>query len=225
MFAAPYSFVAYTEPVANGKLTGSRICIDPGHPSENGIGAAVSGATEVGIAWRVALRLRDLIRVCGGIVILTKSREREYVTNQRRAEIANRAHADLMVRLHCDDAPGATEITTYCPDREGTAPDGFRGPVLAVRAASRHAAQPFHAALVRSLADVLADRGCLTDRQTAIGARQGALTGSIRSEVPVVLVEMCVLSSAHDRAFITRPDGEERLARALLAGVIAALRG
>ena len=34
--------------------------------------------------------------------------------------------------------------------------------------------------------------GVKTDRQTAIGGKQGALTGSVFSEVPVVTVEMLV---------------------------------
>jgi len=204
-------------------LVGKLICIDPGHPSENGIGAATGKLTEVGIAWRVAELLRDRIEQAGGKVAMTKHREREYVTNRRRAEIANEFHADLMLRLHCDDAPGVSGIATYYPDREGVAADGFRGPSLAVREASEKLAKSFHTAMITELAGALADRGLLTDRQTAIGAKQGALTGSIRSRVPVLLVEMCVLNSRKDVAFVSAADGTKRLCEALFAGVLKAL--
>jgi N-acetylmuramoyl-L-alanine amidase len=204
-------------------LTGRRLCIDPGHPSENGVGASRGALTEVGVAWRVASRLRELLHAAGAEVAMTKTREREFVTNRRRAEIANRFRADLMLRLHCDDARGAAGIATYYPKHEGTAPGGRRGPSAAVRAESGHRAIPFHAALTRSLRGDLADRGLLTDRQTAIGARQGALTGSVYSEVPVILVELCVLSASHDAAFAGTTTGETRLAAGLFAGIVAAL--
>ena len=205
-------------------LARKRICLDPGHPSEVGLGAQNGKLVEVTIAWQVALHLRDFLLADGAQVVLTKSREREFVANRRRAEIANRFHADLLLRLHCDSAPGVSGIATYYPDREGTAADGHQGPTPAVLAASRRLAVPFHAALVRSLAGALADRGLLTDRQTAVGGKQGALTGSIYAQVPVLLVEMCVLDSPHDAAFLRHEDSVERLAAGLQAGVEVALR-
>ena len=205
-------------------LRGRRVCIDPGHPSENGSGARGKHLTEVGVAWHVAVRLRALLAATGAGVVLTKHREGERVTNRRRAEIANDFRADLMLRLHCDAAPGVTGISTYYPDAEGRAPDGARGPARAVMADSRRLGRLFHAAMMRELKGALADRGLLTDRETGIGAKQGgALTGSIYSRVPVLLVEMCVLTSPHDEAFIATAAGEESMARALFEGVRAAL--
>jgi N-acetylmuramoyl-L-alanine amidase len=69
------------------------------------------------------------------------------------------------------------------------------------------------------LGDVLTDRGVLGDSQTLVGSRQGALTGSVFSQVPVVLIEMVVLSDSNDAAFIKGDDGAERMARAIAAGV------
>ena len=206
-------------------LSGKRVCVDPGHPSENGAGGQGRHLTEVGVAWRVGARLEKLLREAGASVCLTKTRERQTVTNLRRAQIANAFHADLAVRLHCDAAPGVRGIATYYPDREGSI-RGTRGPSPLVQTQSRALARRLYPALVAALGGALADRGLLTDRQTAIGARQGgALTGSIHSLVPVVLVEMCVLTDPHDEAFIAGKDGEAQMARALLAGVVAALTG
>lgn len=179
--------------------------------------------TEVGVAWRVAVRLKVLLEQDGAKVVMTKSRENERVTNRRRAEIANEARAGLMLRLHCDSAP-ASGTSTYYPDTAGTAPDGARGPSPDVIERSRKLAKPFHEALMRGLKGALSDRGLLTDRQTGIGAKQGgALTGSIYSRVPVLLVEMCVLNNPHDEAFAATPDGEAKLASSLRDGVVAAL--
>jgi N-acetylmuramoyl-L-alanine amidase len=203
-------------------LEGRKICIDPGHPSEVGIGTKGKKATEVGVAWRMALLVKDLLRERGATIVLTKSREREMVKNRRRAEIANAANADLMLRLHCD-AEGRTGASVYYPDRPGRSSDGMRGPSAAVIAISRKAGQAFHPAFRAELNGVFADRGLLTDAQTFIGGKQGALTGSIYSKVPVLLVEMCVLTSPADEAFITSKSGEARMARALAKGAEAAV--
>jgi N-acetylmuramoyl-L-alanine amidase len=206
-------------------LKGRRVCLDPGHPSENGVGTRGKRLTEVGVAWRVAVRLKTLLQATGADVVMTKRREMEKVTNRRRAQIANAARADLMLRLHCD-AAATSGISTYYPDTAGTAPDRTHGPSRAVIDGSRRAARPFHDALIRSLGGALNDRGLLTDRQTGIGAKQGgALTGSIYSGVPVLLVEMCVLTNPRDEAFMAAHDGEARMARALFEGVRAALIG
>ena len=83
---------------------GPVICIDPGHPSENGVGTRGKKITEVQAAWKVALILKGLLEQAGFKVVMTKSSENQHVTNKARAETANRAHAALMVRLHCDAA-------------------------------------------------------------------------------------------------------------------------
>ena len=65
----------------------------------------------------------------------------------------------------------------------------------------------------------LKDGGVRGDSKTLVGSRQGALTGSIYSEIPVVLIEMVTLSNAHDARFITRVEGKSLMARAIADGV------
>jgi hypothetical protein len=111
------------------------------------------------------------------------------VRNAERAHIANDGGAALMVRLHCDVGSG-TGFTLYFPDRQGTA-EGRTGPTRAVMERSRRAALVLDSAMAAELAPrYLRDGGVLGDSRTAIGSRQGALTGSIFSRVPVVTVEM-----------------------------------
>lgn len=204
-------------------LTGKVICIDPGHPSEVGRGTAGRHISEIAAAWDVALRLKAILTARGATVVMTKSSEYEFVRNRRRAEIANDAHADLMIRLHCD-ANSGTGIATYAPDRQGVAADGFRGPTAAVISESQTAARRFHAAMIATLGGALHDKGVLPDTETAVGGRQGALTGSIYSKVPVVLVEMCVLTNPKDEDFIRSARGQDLMAHALADGVAAAVR-
>lgn len=194
------------------------IVIDPGHPSEVADGAAVHfGTSEVHEAWEVALRLRSELEAAGYRVVLTKAKERELVKNRRRAEIANEAKAALMVRLHCDAAAGSG-WALYHPDRQGRT-QGVTGPTEAVIAESGRAARALHDGMAPVLAGQLKNNGVKGDSATFIGGKQGALTGSIFSEVPVVTVEMVVLTTASDAAWIRRESGRATMAHALAQGV------
>ena len=152
---------------------------------------------------------------------MTKSAEGEFVKNLDRSRIANEARASLFLRLHCDAASG-TGTAVYYPTRQGTA-KGVTGPSREVLARSKAAAIPFHRAYAAALKGYLRNNGLKSDLQTAVGAKQGALTGSIHSRVPVLLVEMCVLTNSRDEAFLASKIGHSRMVRALEAGTLAAL--
>ena len=81
----------------------------------------------------------------------------------------------------------------------------------------------FHRAYAAALRGHLRDNGLKSDLATAVGAKQGALTGSIHSKVPVLLVEMCVLTNRKDEAFLASKSGHDRMVAALEAGTLAAL--
>ena len=203
---------------ARGQSSGPTIVIDPGHPSEVSSGAELqNGTSEVHIAWLVARRLRTLLRADGYTVVMTKPSERTVVTNVRRAEVGNAAHAALVVRLHCD-AGSDSGYAVYHPDRAGTA-HGRTGPSDEVMRWSAAAAESLHVSMAQMLAGKLKDGGVRGDTKSAIGAKQGALTGSIFSEVPVVLIEMVTLSNAGDAAFIKGAKGQARMALAIANGI------
>lgn len=202
-------------------LAGLTICIDPGHTSETSAGTQSRDGklTERRVNWIEAQRLRGLLNANGANVVLTKQSEGQIVTNRKRAEIANAAHADLLLRLHCDsNAPSG--ITTYYPDRQGTR-FGVTGPSREIIARSHAVALVFQPALAQSLRGELPNGGIKGDSATFVGGKQGALTGSIFAQVPALTVEMCVLTNAHDYAFIRTAHGQEQMARALYAGVVS----
>jgi N-acetylmuramoyl-L-alanine amidase len=219
--AAPADRAATVVSADAGRPSETVICIDPGHPSETSAGTVSRDGTltERHVDWVVALRLRDLLEQSGYRVVLTKSSEQEMVTNQKRAEIANDAHAALFLRLHCDSA-ATNGLAIYYPDRQGRS-HGVVGPSEQVIRDSRSAAVAMHAAVIDALTGKLRDRGVHGESATRIGARQGALTGSIYAHVPAVTVEMVVLDNAHDFALARTESGQNLLARALFAGVIA----
>ncbi len=202
-----------------GPLDGVKLCLDPGHPSENGNGATgPSGVKEYKINWIIGQRLKQLLEEAGATVVLTKTSEGQTVTNRRRAEIANEAEVDLAVRLHCDSG-GSSGFAFYYPDRQGTV-QGVTGPSQAVREASEAAARGLYPMMKEKLTGYLPGRGIHGDSETYIGSRQGALTGSIFSKVPVLTIEMCMLTKASDEEFISSSSGQWKMAGSIKAGIV-----
>ncbi|MEI7576901.1 MAG: N-acetylmuramoyl-L-alanine amidase [Armatimonadota bacterium] len=199
------------------------ICIDPGHPSEVGRGTAGKKISEMTAAWKVAKLLEQKLKKAEFKVVLTKAKEGQFVKNKDRAAVANKVQADIMVRLHCDANEGGG-FAVYVPMKKGTS-GGKTGPSQAIIDASTEKGKLFHAELSKHLAKHLKDNGLMGDVKTRVGAKQGALTGSIFSEVPVVLVEMCCLTNAKDESFIASQKGQEVMAEALFQATKAALAG
>ncbi|HLK60854.1 MAG TPA: N-acetylmuramoyl-L-alanine amidase [Chthonomonadaceae bacterium] len=194
------------------------ICIDPGHPSEVNNGLTVqNGTTETHIDWVVAQKLQQLLTQQGYKVVLTKAAETQLVKNKERALIANRAHAALMVRLHCDSSTDKG-YALYYPDRQGTA-QGKTGPTADIMKRSKRAAETLDAGMAKVLEGHLKNGGVRGDSKTAVGSKQGALTGSIFSEVPVVTIEMVVLNNKGDAAYIKTEDGQQQMAQAIADGI------
>lgn len=207
--------------LASAQLKGKVICIDPGHPSEVGRGTRGKKLTEMEVVWNMALMVRTRLEKMGAKVVLTKDGLEQMVRNKDRAAVANRAKADLMLRLHCDAAAGSG-FATYYPTQQGKS-QGVTGPSSALLKRLKPIASRFHAALAEGMKGHLADHGLKSDTKTLIGGRQGALTGSVFSAVPVVLVELVVLTNPKDEAFIASPNGQTRFAEALAKAVVAAV--
>jgi N-acetylmuramoyl-L-alanine amidase len=166
--------------------------------------------------------LKIELEAAGIKVVMTKTKEMEFVKNRNRSAIANKAKADLMVRLHCDSEAGSG-FAVYIPKKKGTV-QGKTGPAKSVIDACGKVGPIFHAELVAGLKGKLKDNGLLPDTMTAVGGKYGALIGSIFSEVPVVLIEMCRLSNKKDEAFIASDEGQQVMAKALAAATLKAVK-
>lgn len=170
------------------------------------------------INWVVSAALHDaLSRNTGFKTILTKQSADELVTNRRRAEIANAASASLMLRIHCDSGRGHG-LTMYYPSGPGKL-GSDEGPSSEICSASANLAAHLQNVLTRQLEGVYRINPVKTDRQTAIGSRQGALTGSIFSHVPVVTIELGYLDNPTDIHFLTASDSRRLIVEALSEGI------
>jgi len=197
-----------------------RVAIDPGHPSETSQGASgPGGATEIQVNWAVAMKLRDILVDRGYDVVLTKLVEEELVTNRHRAEVGTFRDARIMVRLHCD-AGSHQGTATFYPDRQGTR-WGVTGPDPEMISSRHDLALALHPAMIRSLGPEWPNLGIKGDSRTGVGAQQGALTGSIFSGIPVVTIEMVVITDPEREAFIASACGQEKMATAIADGIDA----
>jgi N-acetylmuramoyl-L-alanine amidase len=229
--AQPFTAVTPHDPTPSVavKKTLPVVCLDPGHPSEVSSGNTLqNGLREVEVVYDVAESLRGLLeRDHIAKVVMTRdfreynARTKTMVTNRHRAEIANGAGARLLLRLH-GDTGNSSGYTVYYPDKEGKA-GGQHGPSATVRDGSKVAAKALHKGMAPVLQSHLADRGILGDSATLVGGQQGALTGSVFSEVPVVTVEMAFLNNKGDAAFLSTPSGIATIAEALEQGIIRVL--
>lgn len=201
------------------------VCIDPGHPSETSAGANAHGLSENRLNWQVANRLAAKLKAKNIAFVLTKTRENQKVTNRQRAEIANGANfyktpCSAFIRLHCD-AGGGNGFAWFYPDRAATK-QGVTGPPRTVQVASRNLAHTMNQSMKGVLKNSLRANSIKTDAATFVGGKQGGvLTGSIFSRVPTALLEMCYITNKRDAKFIGSAAGQEKMAEALAAGIVA----
>jgi len=81
-------------------LFGKTVCVDAGHGGHDP-GAQVPGTDEKDIVLDVALRLEKLLRAAGAKVVMTRTKD-VFIKLEERANIANRAGADVLVSIHAN---------------------------------------------------------------------------------------------------------------------------
>jgi N-acetylmuramoyl-L-alanine amidase len=198
------------------------VVIDPGHGGSDP-GVIAGSAVEKDLTLQLARLLKaELERRLNARVVLTRNDDRD-VDADRRAEIANRSHADLVLSLHFDGFPGtrAHGATAYCPPAtyagpEGTGSDPARSQVVMLPwrdVALRHAVES------RSLAEAIL---------TALDLR-GLGPTRLRERLPVPLLgvnapglvlECAALTTPADRDRLRQEGGLRDLATTLAEGVL-----
>lgn len=110
------------EHIPVGSSDGMLVVIDAGH-NYSGVdtGATGNGLREQDITYYIAEELKPMLERNGFTVIMTRNSLKENVSTEsvsaslaRRAEIANRAGADLFVSIHCNAGGGTGTETYYC---------------------------------------------------------------------------------------------------------------
>jgi N-acetylmuramoyl-L-alanine amidase len=140
----------------------------------------------------VVRRLDGKLRANGFGTVVTR-RSDVFIPLDERARISNRQENAIFVSIHFNDSTNrkANGFETYYHDSE-----------------ARGIARNIESALVRGCG--FADRGVKTARFRVL----------VKNENPAVLVECGFLSNIKENASISKPDTRERIADAVLQGIL-----
>ena len=203
-------------PLSGRPLAALKIVLDPGHGGSD-LGAVHHGQREAAVNLAIAEALRPHLEQLGASVLLTRDADNgvlpphvlERDELQARADIANRAGADLFVSIHADaseDPRLAGALTFFGPER------GY--PIIAGRsprlvAQSRLFARAMQRELVAATGQI--NLGVQSARFWTIGAAQ----------MPAVLVEVGFLTNTGDARRLAQAAFRQRIAEGIARGIVA----
>jgi N-acetylmuramoyl-L-alanine amidase len=212
-----------------GKL---RIVIDAGHGGWDLGTVGRHGLLEKDLVLDVAQRLGALVETrLGGEVIFTR-RDDNYLSLEQRAELANRAQADLFVSVHANysDLASARGVETYYSSfflppeaREAELHGGPQSqPVSQAKLSSEelkekvNGSRKLAANVQRALYDSLgANNSGIRNR----GVREASYVVLTGTEMPSILAEISFVSSPADEERLKSAAYREQIAEALYAGI------
>jgi N-acetylmuramoyl-L-alanine amidase len=192
------------------------IVVDPGHGGHD-LGSVSNGLQEKDLTLDVAQRLGFLLSErLGATVIFTRDTD-EFISLDKRAEIANAAQADFMISIHANSSSLSTVrgVETYY----------FKGPEQALQVAQTTTPLPrdngdlartFAADVHRALLHGLGDQ---TQQMRDRGIKPASFVVLREAQMPAVLAEISFLTNTKDAPQLESPDYRERIARALYRGI------
>jgi N-acetylmuramoyl-L-alanine amidase len=174
-----------------------------------GARGVVSGKPEAVINLAVSKRLATLLRNAGIRVVMTRTTTSGVsMGNVDRAQIANRLHAALLIRVHCDGSSSSRDNGTHT-----LYPAYIRGWTSDIYRPSLKLARLVQSELVKALG--FPDRG-LNPRSD--------ITGFNWADVPVILPELGFLTyPAEDRA-LNSAAGQDKAALGMCRGILRFLK-
>jgi len=201
------------------------VVLDPAHGGPDA-GVTVGTDVEKDLALALARLVRvELVRRLGVQVVLTRDDDRPLAPEQR-AEIANRAHADLVVSLHFDAVPGTTRsgATAWCP------PAGAGTLEAAPSARAPFALLPWREVALRRAVQSRAAAEAILGALDAAGAgpvrlRERLMVPLLGVDAVGLMLDCATLSAIPDRIRVEDPRGLQELAAAIAEGVARWARG
>lgn len=213
----------------NNVVTGRafRVLIDPGHGGADPGALSHSGKhRESTHVLDIARRLSTYLTRAGYDVRISRNDDKTFIPLEDRPAMATAWRADVFVSLHLNAAPDAQAkgLETYA-----IPPPGVRTtsqidlPKLSASAESvvrkTYPGNSNNANNLR-LAFCIQRRLLKTSGYVDRGVRRARFAVLRDATVPAVLVEAGFLSNRQDAAFLSTPNGRERIARGLYQGIV-----
>lgn len=185
------------------------VVIDPGHGGYDEGGRSADGRIVENVYdLMMANKIKVLLEKEGIQVIMTRTSDevswsdRNVEDLQARIDIADNAHADLMVSIHCnsndEDPLNVTGSEVYVNTK-----------------------QTGSTSLGESIVEALND---LQPTLTSRGIRHGALHLLTYNSVPTAIVEMAFLSNPNDVEFLCNEDNQNLMCEKIAEGIINELK-
>ncbi|MGI5939812.1 MAG: N-acetylmuramoyl-L-alanine amidase [Thermoleophilia bacterium] len=222
--AAPAVTTTASATPAHAAARNKLVVIDPGHQARgnsdlepigpgaratkakvtSGTSGVATGVAESELVLAVAHRLRSMLSAAGVQVVMTRTSNDVNLSNIQRAQIANRAQADLFVRIHADGSNDSTITGIHV-----LYPASIPGWTDDIAAASKRAA-----ALAQQ--ELIAATGA---RDRGISARDD-MTGFNWSDVPVILPEIGFMSNPTEDRLLATAAYQDTIAEALSRAIL-----
>lgn len=182
------------------------IAIDPGHGGQDPGVVTEAGGKEKVVTLEVARRLEKKLKMQLGVTVRL-SRNGDYaLSNAKRMEVAAQPDVDALLLLHAQGS--------FSPEAHGA--------LLVVRPSEEYAGETIAAEegasmrLARQLKKSLEQAGLVVAE-----ILKAPLAPLGRGNLPTVMIELGYLTNPIDAILLHNPDGQEKLAAALFAGLKA----
>jgi N-acetylmuramoyl-L-alanine amidase len=211
-----------------------RVVIDAGHGGHDSGAIGPDGTQEKAIALAIAKRLSHELTAMGLEVVLTRDDD-TFVRLEDRAKIANEAHGDLFISIHCNSAPSHSlrGIETYSLN--------ISSDRYSIRLAAREnsSSEKGMSDLQFILADVATRANTDESNRLAskvqhslishlsshyksvkdLGTKQALFYVLLGAKMPAILVETSFLSNPTEQKRLESATYQQRVAESIAAGV------
>jgi N-acetylmuramoyl-L-alanine amidase len=217
-------------------LSVKRIVIDPGHGGKQHGAISESGVSEKDITLDIALRLRRLMENAPFEVLMTRQTD-ETLTLEKRVAFANTNNADLFVSIHVNwmepreirpletyyvgatNDPAVIKLAGIENRDSGYSLADYRRLLEKIyldtrRDESYTLAKTINTELYQSLSQINPE---LENR----GVKMAPFAVLVDTQMPAVLAEVSCLSNEDDVKLLTNADYREKIAQALLRGILS----
>jgi N-acetylmuramoyl-L-alanine amidase len=174
------------------------VAIDPGHGGRDPGAVGIGGLQEKQVIFPISQRVAALLEAQGVVVVMTRQQDTT-LDLQVRADIANRAQANLFVSIH------ANAISMSRPDVNGIE--------------TYHSSESGRRLAATLQASMLAATG-MRDR----GVKQARFYVLRATNMPSALVEVGFVTGAQDAPRLADPAWRETMAQAIARGILQYLQ-
>ena len=218
------------------------IVLDPGHGGNDAGAVGLSGVYEKNITLKLALKVRDLLKVLMPQTKVVMTREDDtFIELYRRGQIANKAEGKLFISIHLNSAnkkpSPANGIETYIlrPGRNDDAirVANFENSVIKFEKQTEKykkltdeeiiiatMAQSAFVKFSELFARLMQEEVCKTTKLEDRGVKQAGFYVLIGASMPNVLFEASFLSNEGDERFANSEAGQNKIAKGIVNAII-----